>query len=65
LTKGGNRGRDAFQLAPEFAHLAIFLREIVGPGPRFTLDDNLPTWAISLHAGIITVPINRSIKAVD
>jgi hypothetical protein len=50
LTKGRNRGRDAFQLAPEFAYFPIFLRKIFGPSPRFTLDDDLPAQAILLHA---------------
>jgi hypothetical protein len=49
-TKEINLGGHAFELATEFAYFPIFLREIVGPSPRFTLRDNFPTQAIFLHA---------------
>jgi len=49
-TKGRHLGSNGFELAPELAYFLISLREISGPSPRFTLGDNLPTGAISLHA---------------
>jgi hypothetical protein len=49
-TEGRHLGGNGFELAPELAHFLISLREIAGPSPRFTLGDNLPARAISLHA---------------
>jgi hypothetical protein len=49
-TKGSHLGRNAFEFAPELAHFLIFLREIYGPIPRFTLGDDFPMRVISLHA---------------
>jgi len=51
-TKGSHLGRNAFEFAPELAHFLVFLREIFGPGARFTLGDNLPMRVISLHASL-------------
>jgi len=49
-TEGCDLGCNGFELATEFAHFPIFLREICGLSPRFTLCDDLPRQAISLHA---------------
>jgi len=49
-TKRSHLGCNGFELAPEFAHFPIPLREISGPGPQFTLGDNFPMRAILLHA---------------
>jgi hypothetical protein len=49
-TKGRYFGSNGFEFAPELAHFPIFLREISGRGPQFTLDDNFPMRAILLHA---------------
>jgi hypothetical protein len=51
-TKRSHLGGNAFDFTPEFAHFPISSREILGPGPRFALGDNLPVRAISLHASL-------------
>jgi hypothetical protein len=49
-TNGSDLSCHGFELAPELAHFAISEREIFGPSPQPTLDDNLPMGATSLHA---------------
>jgi hypothetical protein len=48
--EGRDLGCNGFELAPEFAHIPVFLREIRGRSTRFALCDDLPMQAISLHA---------------
>jgi hypothetical protein len=49
-TTGSDLGRYDLELAPELAHFAISLREVIGLDPQPRLDDDFPMRAISLHA---------------